>query len=542
LGGFHLIANATHEKSLHRLRRKKNRPEKPFAIMAPDLGWVKILCEVSEEEKKILQSPESPIVLLQYREPLKSSPVAPSVAPGLTTLGIMLPYTPLHHLFLKELGLPVVATSGNLSDEPLCIDEHETIKRLNPIADLFLVHNRPIARQLDDSLVRFVNNRLMILRRARGYTPVPIGLNKIISPTLSVGAHLKNTIALSSGNQVFISQHIGDLNSALSFHSFRKTISDFKRLFNIIPEKIVSDAHPNYTSTQYAQETELPNESVQHHYAHVLSCMAEHQLESPLLGVSWDGTGFGLDGTIWGGEFLQIHENSFSRVAHFRNFPLPGGEKAIREPRRSALGLLYEVFGTSLFENTDSPFLKSFLPSELKVFQKMLSQKLNSPYTCSVGRLFDAIAAIIGIRNKTSYEGQAAMELEVASENAQCMESYPFQINVGKTKNDGILIVDWGPMVSKILKEISSRKSKGTISSKFHNTLVEIIIQVTKQVGEKRVILTGGCFQNKTLTEKATARLTQEGLIPYWNQQVPPNDGGISLGQIIAASRKTGER
>lgn len=526
LGGFHLICDAHNEAAVRELRRRKRREEKPFALMYPSLEFVKTHCEVSELEERVLTSPEAPIVLLRRRE---NAPIAPSVAPRNPYLGIMLPYTPLHHLLMAELGFPVVATSGNLSDEPICTDERDALTRLKEIADLFLVHNRPIARHVDDSIVRIVGGRELVLRRARGFAPLPIHLNSSAPRTvLAVGAHLKNTIALSVGSNVFISQHIGDLETAEAFEAFQRVIQDFERLYDARPSLIAHDLHPDYLSTKYAQERALSQVGVQHHYAHVLSCMAENELDGPVLGVSWDGTGYGLDGTIWGGEFLLATQESFTRVAHLRTFRLPGGEQAIREPRRSALGVLYELFGDALaHECADLAPLQSFSKHELKLLLAMLQKNLNSPVTSSAGRLFDSVASLVGLRQISRFEGQAAMELEFALHGVETHERYEFALS-GETLN-------WGPMLLRIASDVRAGVPVSTISAKFHNTLVEMIVAVARRVGEERVVLTGGCFQNKYLTERAIARLRAEGFRVYWHQRVPPNDGGIALGQIVKA-------
>ncbi len=557
LGGFHLVCDARNDDAVQELRRRKHREEKPFALMYPSLELVKAHCEVSELEERVLVSPESPIVLLQRRphpQPLsdaergvppfpsgkgprdRSCPIAPSVAPRNPYLGIMLPYTPLHHLLMAGLGFPVVATSGNLSDEPICTDEHEALERLGDIAELFLVHNRPIARHVDDSIVRIVAGRELVLRRARGHAPLPSKLraaNSELRTVLAVGAHLKNTVALCVNSNVFISQHIGDLETTEAFGAFQRVIADFERLYEARPSVIVHDLHPEYLSTKYAQQQNLPHMSVQHHYAHVLACIAENELDGPVLGVSWDGTGYGLDGTIWGGEFFAATRENFRRVAHLRQFRLPGGEQAIKEPRRSALGVLYEIYGHRIFEMNELAAVQAFSKRELEVLQTMLQRKLNAPVTSSVGRLFDAVASLAGLRQSTRFEGQAAMELEFALDGTETDETYNLEI----IERDPA-VLDWGPSVEAILNDVHRGVSISKISAKFHNALIEAIIAVACQVGEEKVVLTGGCFQNKYLTERAVQRLREEGFRPYWHQRVPPNDGGIALGQIVAASSK----
>ena len=561
LGGFHLVCDARNDQAVQELRRRKHREEKPFALMYPSLEVIKAHCEVSDLEERLLTSPEAPIVLLRrqaspgpYTVPPQAAreqsrrSLAPSVAPRNPYLGVMLPYTPLHHLLMAELGFPIVATSGNLSDEPICTDEHEALEKLNKIADFFLVHNRPIARHVDDSIVRIVGGRELVLRRARGYAPLPIDLSSSPSPkgggeppsprrrgaggevktVLSVGAHLKNTIALLVGSNVFISQHIGDLETPEAFRAFQRVIADFERLYEAHPSVIAHDLHPDYLSTKYAQQRDLLKVGVQHHWAHVLACMAENELDGSVLGVSWDGTGYGLDGTIWGGEFLLATRENFRRVAHLRTFRLPGGEQAIKEPRRSALGALYELYGDGLFTMKELAPVRAFSERELEILRTMLQKSLNSPVTSSAGRLFDAVASIVGLRQISRFEGQAAMELEFALHGIKTDERYEFSLSEET--------LDWGPMLRTLISDVRESVSVGKIAAKFHNTLVEMIVAVARRVGEERVALTGGCFQNKYLTERAIARLREEGFRVYWHQRIPPNDGGIALGQIVAAS------
>ncbi len=552
LGGFHLMAHAAIPETLRELRRRKHREEKPFALMFPSLESVQKHCQVSELEERLLCSAEAPIVLLQRSRfdirhsmfPIQNSQlrmenselgICNEVAPANPYLGALLPYTPLHHILMRELGFPVVATSGNLSDEPICIDEREALERLGGIADLFLVHNRPILRHVDDSIARIMAGRELILRRARGYAPLPVTLKENLPPALAVGAHLKNAVAISANNQAFISQHIGDLESEASYRAFREVIDSLSRLYETRPETVVCDAHPDYLSTQYARRTGLPRIEVQHHHAHVLSCMAENELEAPVLGISWDGTGYGSDGTVWGGEFLLVNESGFERLGCLRAFRLPGGESAIKEPRRSALGLLYEVWGETLFEREDLAPVQAFSGAELKIIRSMLQKGINAPLTSSAGRLFDAVASLIGLRQATRFEGQAAMELEfhIAGEGE---EVYRFGIeNQKKDGNFPRFVIDWEPMAREILEDVRNQAPAGVISRKFHNTLAEMAAAAAARAGVPQVALSGGCFQNKYLTERMVRRLAEEGFQPYWHQRVPPNDGGIALGQLAAA-------
>jgi hydrogenase maturation protein HypF len=529
IGGFQLMVDARNASAVQRLRARKRREEKPFALMYPSFDLAQEDCHISDLEARLLLAPEAPIVLL-HRSRSKSL-LAPAVAPANPSLGVMLPYSPLHHILMTDLGFPVVATSGNLSDEPICIDESEALRRLEGVADFFLVHNRPIVRHVDDSVARVVFDREMVLRRARGYAPLPIHMKDTLPCVLAVGAHLKNSVALSVGKEIFISQHIGDLETSEAFSAFRRTTADLPRLYEVQASVIGCDMHPDYLSTKHATRMRSPLHQVQHHFAHVLACMAENELEDPVLGVSWDGTGYGTDGTIWGGEFLLTDEDSFQRVAHFRQFRLPGGDAAVKEPRRTALGVLYEIWGDNVITDRRLAPIASFSDSELVVLQQMLAREINSPRTSSAGRLFDAVASILGLRHRVSFEGQAAMELEFAIQPA-INEVYPFEVT------DGLpCIVDWAPMIPEILIDLQKGQPTGNISAKFHNTLTESIVAVARKVGETRILLTGGCFQNQYLVERSVRRLLDAGFRPYWHQRVPPNDGGIALGQAVAAAR-----
>jgi hydrogenase maturation protein HypF len=529
IGGFQLMADATAEFAVERLRQRKRREEKPFALMYPSLERIEQDCRVSPLERSLLLSPEAPIVLLDRRS--RGSHLASSVAPVSANFGIMLPYTPLHSLLMREIGFPVVATSGNLASEPICVDEQEALKRLEGVADFYLVHNRPIARHVDDSIVRVIQGREMVLRRARGYAPLPVRMSAPLPCILAVGAHLKNSVALSVGQDVFVSQHIGDLETSGALSAFQKTVSDLPRLYSATPVRVACDLHPDYLSSQHALQIQAPLKRIQHHWAHVLSCMAEHDLSGPALGVSWDGAGYGEDGTIWGGEFLLTREESFERVAHLRQFRLPGGEAAVREPRRTALAILYEIWGENAMSDRGLAPVTAFLDRELRVIRQMLFRGLNAPVTSSAGRLFDAVASILAIRQRSTFEGQAAMELESAID-PKVSEFYPFKIVEGRP-----MIIDWAPTIAEILIDLRDGESLGTIAAKFHNTLVEWIVSIAQAIEEPRIVLTGGCFQNRYLLERSILRLSEAGFRPYWHQRVPTNDGGISLGQLVAAAQ-----
>lgn len=530
LGGFHLVVDARNAQAVEKLRKRKQRKTKPFALMVTDMAMAKSLCQVSELEGQWLTSPQAPIVLLKRTE---NSLIVPSVAPSNPYLGIMLPYTPLHHLLLHELGFPIVATSGNLTDEPICVNENEALERLSEIADVFLVHNRPIVRHVDDSVIQVMGEREVVLRRARGFAPLPIRFEKELPSVLATGAHLKNTIAISIKQSIFSSQHIGDLETVQAYDAFKRTINSFYQLYDFAPEAVACDGHPDYLSTQYARSLDLPLIHVQHHYAHALACLADNQLSPPALGISWDGTGYGDDGAIWGGEFLHINEDySFTRAAHFDYFPLPGGEQAIKEPRRTAIGMLYAIYGEDAFNMSDLPPLTDFSEEKFAILRQMMQKQINAPLTSSVGRLFDGVAALLGLHQRVNFEGEAAMALEFALEGAKVVNHYDFNLR----ETEEATIVDWKPAIRSILADIKNKVAVSDIAARFHNTLVEIMVSIAYSLEDTNILLSGGCFQNRFLTERAIQRLREENFAPYWHQQIPPNDGGITVGQIIAAS------
>ncbi|MBX7185769.1 MAG: carbamoyltransferase HypF [Vicinamibacteria bacterium] len=524
VGGFHLMCDARSEASVSELRRRKRREEKPFALMFPDPASVRAACDVRPIEEQLLTSPEAPIVLLRRRSTL----LAPGIAPGNPYLGALLPYAPLHHLMMRALGFPVVATSGNLTDEPIVTDERDALDRLAGIADVLLIHDRPIARYADDSIARIVGGRPMLLRRARGYAPLPLATVESREPILAVGAHLKNTIGFSVDGQLMLSHHLGDLETPQALEGFHDVVARLPGLYGLEPGIVAHDLHPDYASTQHAETLRGRHVGVQHHAAHVFACMADNELTGEVLGVSWDGTGLGADGTIWGGEFLRVRGGAFRRVAHLRTFPLVGGDAAAREPRRAALGLLYEAEGDAVFERDDFEARLGYGAGELRVLRSALTTGTGVARTSSAGRLFDGVAGLIGLRQRAAFEGQAAMELEFAATDATDVDAYPFGLE-GE-------IVDWAPMVGAI--ESDRRKGDGVprIARRFHSTLTEMIVAVAMREELPRVCLTGGCFQNVLLAETTIEALRAKGLTPYWHQRVPPNDGGIALGQLVAAS------
>ncbi len=544
IGGFLLFADAAREDAVARLRARKRRGEKPFALMYPSLEAVEADCRVSALEARLLASPESPIVLLRRRA--GRSRIAEAVAPRNPYLGVMLPYSPLHHLLANDLRRPVVATSGNLSDEPICTDEHDALERLRGVADLWLVHNRPIVRHVDDSIVRVVRGRELVLRRARGYAPLPVPLRQPAPSVLAVGAHLKNTVAVAVDRHVFVSQHIGDLETAQAADAFRRVVATLRDLYRVAPERVAADLHPDYLSTQYAQALGPPVVTVQHHVAHVLAGMADNDLDGPVLGVAWDGTGYGTDGTVWGGEFLVVDGASWHRVATFRSFPLPGGDRAIREPRRTALGLLYAMWGARAAERLDLAPVAAFTERERAVLVQMLDRRINAPVTTSAGRLFDAVAAILGLRQRTSFEGQAAMALEFVVDEREPPDSrYPCRLAAAPEPASDradrpAWIVDWQPLIEAIIEDVQRGRPAGVVAARFHQTLAAVIVEVARRTGLTPVVLTGGCFQNRSLTERTIDALLEAGFRPYWHQRVPPNDGGIAVGQVVFAAAQRG--
>jgi len=517
LGGFHLICDARNPGAIRLLRERKRRPTKPFAIMAPDFERARKLCVIDRAAADLLASPQAPIVLL----PRASACDLPAdLAPGNPYLGLMLPYTPLHALLLDELGFPIVATSGNLSDDPICFDEREALERLRAIAGVFLVHNRPILRPVDDSVARFMNGRAVLLRRARGYAPLPLDAGRELPELFATGAHMKNTVAFSRGRLIFVSQHIGDLETLAGAASHERAARDFLRVYGVQPLRVAHDLHPDYGSTRSARQWGVPLAAVQHHKAHVLASMAEHRLEPPVLGVSWDGAGYGEDGKVWGGEFFLFDGRQFEHIGRFRPFRLPGGEQAVKEPRRSLLGVL-AVMGRA----GDARSL--FTELEWRVVTAALGRGLNAPWTTSAGRLFDAAAALVGLHAKTSFEGEAAMGLEFAAARARPSAADPPRLPF----DNGI--VDWEPLFTHLAASPDSVSEKAW---RFHAAMANVILDVARACRVPKVTLAGGCFQNALLTELAVERLRQAGFQPYTSRALPPNDGAISVGQICGAA------
>ncbi len=513
IGGFQLLADAGNEAAIEKLRWLKQREEKPFALMMPALEAVRRFCAVSTAEETLLGSAAAPIVLLR---PNGAPGIAPNVAKSSPYLGAMLPYSPLHHLLMREYPHPIVATSGNRSDEPIAVENGEARERLGGIADLFVMHDRPIARHSDDSVVRVARERESVLRRARGYAPLPVRAPRELPAVLAVGAHLKNTVAIGVGRQVFLSQHIGDLDTVEARGAFERAIADLCRLYDFEPRVVACDLHPDYASTAWARSSGLPVAAVQHHYAHVAACAAENDVRGEYLGVAWDGTGYGLDGTVWGGEFFLAREGRFERIAHLRPFRLPGGEAAVREGWRVAASLLWEAFGAEAIPERAGQ----------GVLVRMLERELNSPLSTSVGRLFDAVASLAGVAQENRFEGQAAMELESRIGGLNTEEAYPLE---------GVEVGDWVPLLEAVRADVARGASQAVIAARFHNALVQWIVRVAQRAGAGQVVLSGGCFQNSYLVERAVAALEARRFSVYTHQRVPPNDGGIALGQAVLA-------
>ena len=518
LGGFHLVCDARNAAAIAEFRRRKQRPIKPFAVMYPSLNAAQADCVIRPEEEDLLTSAEAPIVLLRRNT---TAAVTDNVAPGNPNLGVMLPYTPLHHLLMSELGFPVVATSGNRAGEPICTDEDAAAEALQGIVDLFLVHDRPISGRCDDSILRVMRGRVTILRRARGYAPLPVVVKHSFAvPVLAVGGHLKNTVALAVRDRVFLSPHIGDLDTPEACAAHRAAADLLCSLYKAEPENIVHDLHPDYSSTRVAKKRGGNVIAVQHHHAHALACMAENGVKPPCLAVAWDGNGYGTDNTVWGGEFLKIERGRFERSLHLLPFPLPGGDAAAQDPKRAALGMLYALDGEDAFgRHLGLPEADAWL------MKAALKKNINCPLTSSAGRIFDAVAALTGICTENGFEGQAAMALEFAAD-ADATSLYDFEIEDGA--------IDWRPMLRAILGDIGTGTDPGAISGKFHATLAAMIVAAAKSVGEETVLLTGGCFQNGLLLDYAADALAQSGFKVQTHRHVPPNDGGLALGQVMA--------
>lgn len=533
LGGFHLACDATNPEAVSRLRHGKLRVDKPFAVMFGNLQDVEANCEMSAFERKLLVSIERPIVLVERSV---ESKIVKEVAPGQRTLGLMLPYTPLHHLLLEaspDFPEALVMTSGNLSEEPIATDNSEARERLIELADAFLMHDRGIHIRCDDSVVRTFQDRISPIRRSRGYVPFPVQIPWASAPILAVGAELKNTFCLTRDRYAFVSHHIGDMENFETSTAFEQGIQHFQQLFHVQPEFIAYDLHPDYLATRYALERAnqegIPAFGVQHHHAHIAACLADNgvQADEPVIGVSFDGTGYGTDGTIWGGEILLAKYSGFERLFHLRYCPLPGGDQAIREPWRMALAWLREL---GLEAEVDRFPLIDWNAEKVHVVAWQLEKRVNAPDTSSMGRLFDAVASLVGVRQEVNYEAQAAIELE-ALVDVEVDTAYPFSIEDG--------IIDPGPMFLALMDDITAEIPIGVISARFHRGLAHLVLQVCEilrgERGINQVALSGGVWQNMHLLEQSVKLLEASGFQVHLHQQVPANDGGICLGQAAIA-------
>ncbi len=541
LGGFLLACDATSDKAINLLRRRKNRPAKPLAVMVASLDEVKRHCEVNKEEETLLKSAGSPIVLLKWK---KESNISQAVAPGLKYLGVMLPYTPLHHLIMTEADIPLVMTSGNLSEEPIAKDNYEALKRLNKIADYFLMHNRDIYAQYDDSVMVVEKEVPRFIRRARGYAPYPIHLPFEARQILGCGAEEKNTFCLTRDNYAFVSQHIGDMENLETLDHYVNTISLYKKLFRIEPEIIGYDMHPEYLPTKYAKELSEKEQiklvPIQHHHAHIASCMAENGVTGSVIGVALDGTGYGTDGNIWGGEFMVADYKGFTRMAHLEYLPLAGGTLAIKKPYRTAVGYLLAL-GIDLDEKL--PLLEQVDKTEIAIIKNQIEKSFNAPLTSSMGRLFDAMSSLIGVRGIIQYEAQAAIDLEMLAYDASDETgSYTFTFE----ERNGADIIKVRELIAAVVNDVKMNVPKAVIAARFHNTVVQMILETCQKIsiktGVKKIALSGGVFQNRLLLRKIVPLLESKGFTVYTHRQVPCNDGGISLGQVAIANSRYNPR
>jgi len=556
IGGYHLAVDACNNDAVGRLRERKKRDEKPFAVMAANIETARELALMTEMEERLLCSPDAPIIIVKKRP---GTPLSTLIAPHNGWLGLMLPYTPLHHLLFAPHPSPftlhpsftaLVMTSGNVSDEPVAFEDHDALRCLVGIADYFLLHDRPIHMRSDDSVMRVFQGRPLFYRRARGYAPRAVTLPFPVPPLLATGAELKSAVCLADGNRAVLSQHIGDLQNRSTFDSFSHTVSHLSDILEIKPELVACDLHPDYLSTHFAEDSGVPLTRVQHHHAHLASCMAENGLHGDVIGIIFDGTGYGTDGTVWGGEFLVGGYHGYRRAGHFRPVPLPGGDAAVREPWRMAMAYLYQALGEAAFA-IDHPVARILPEKERALFAQMLRRGINSPLTSSCGRLFDAVAALLNVRHTVSYDGQGAIELEALAEMAEDEDAKsppaPFCQGGGYTykialHEDAPLQLDFSPMFPEILTDIDASIQTAIIACRFHQTIAtattDVCLHIADTTGLDRVILSGGVFQNRLLSEMIYTSLTLKGLRVFTHRLVPPNDGGLALGQAAIAGRR----
>jgi hydrogenase maturation protein HypF len=536
LGGFHLAVDATKGEAVRRLRWSKGREEKPLALMSLNLEQANRYARIAEAEAELLTSPQRPIVLVSKRD---GNAIAREVAPGNRFFGVMLPYTPLHYLLLSHPFLALVMTSGNLTEEPIAVGNREAFQRLGGIADYFLCHDRDIVQRSDDSVLRVAGGRPRQIRRSRGYVPVPIFLRRSVPTVLALGGELKATICLTKEDRAFVSQHLGDLENLETLNFLEQAVEHLGRILELRPCLLVHDMHPDYlTSQMAAAQDEVPTLAVQHHHAHVVSCMAEHGLDGEVLGLALDGTGYGDDGCIWGGELLAAEEKSYERLGHLAYVPMPGGAAAIREPWRMAAAYLWVAFGEAVFHD-GLPASLGWNWEQTRVLLQMLERRVNTPLTSSCGRLFDAVAALLGLRERIAYEGQAAIELE------QCLEPSGTTYGYELREANGQVLLDCTGIVSQVVGDLAAGVRPGLISGRFHQTLVDMFteacIHVCRRRGLTRIVCSGGVFQNVYLLERLEGRLRSSGLEVYTPQLIPANDGCISLGQAVVGAATLGQ-
>jgi hydrogenase maturation protein HypF len=529
LGGYHLMCDALNNEAIKELRRKKQRDSKPFAVMFRDISAVRDFCFIDEMEEKEITSWRRPILILKQKKELSEN-----VNNGLNSIGAMLPYMPVHHMLFKVLVTPaVIFTSGNISDEPVIIDDRVAETKLLTVADSLMSYNREINNRADDSVLRIVNSKKSLIRRSRGFVPSPVDLSSNVEGILALGAEQKSSFCIGKDKQAIMSQYIGDLKNLPTYDFFKESIEKFSRLFRFKPKYLVCDLHPDYLSTSHAELLEkqlsIPLLRVQHHHAHITSCMAEYNIDEPVIGISMDGTGYGTDGNIWGGEFLIADLKEFKRYSHFDYVPMPGNEKAVNEPWRMAFSYLYKYFGDSI-NYADMSVFQSIDSSKLQLIKEMIIKKINSPLTSGAGRLFDAISAILGLCKVATFDSEAPMRLESVI-NCNIEDHYPFKFD--KT-------VEFAETLLAIINDLPL-KNIPEISAKFHNTVaqvnLEVSIRIRQETSINKVVLSGGVFQNKYLLRKSFHLLSEKGFDVFTNQVVPANDGGISLGQLIIASK-----
>ncbi len=537
IGGYHLAVDACNDDAVGRLRERKKRDEKPFAVMVPSLESARELALTSELEERLMSSPEAPIIIVRKRP---DSELSALIAPHNGWIGLMLPYAPLHHLLMRDNFQALVMTSGNISDEPVAFEDGEALQRLAGIADYFLLHDRPIHIRSDDSVMRVFQGKPLFYRRARGYAPRAVTLPFPVPPLLAAGAELKSAVCLANGDRAVLSQHIGDLQNQTTFDSFGHTVTHLSGILGFKPGLVACDLHPDYLSSRFAEDSGIPLTLVQHHHAHLASCMAENGLDGDVIGIIFDGTGYGADGTVWGGEFLAGGYDGYRRAGHFRPAPMPGGDAAVREPWRMAMSYLYQAIGEAAF-TIDHPAALHLPEKERALFAQMLRRGINSPLTSSCGRLFDAVAALLNLRHTVSYDGQGAIELEALAESNDegKTASYPYSIVFNEEEP---LQLDFSSMFPGILTDIDAGIETAAIAHRFHQTVAsaatDVCLLISGTTALDRVILSGGVFQNRLLSEMIYTALTRKGLHVFTHRLVPPNDGGIALGQAAIAGRR----